>query len=184
MQTTHYTPTVLSYAQSLLELAEEQHQAPAIGEELGQFAEIMEQNPVFVKYLADPGIGSDERSKVLDNALAGKTSQLLYNFLGVMNRKGRMNLLGPIIAAYGDLYDQKYGKIEVDVTVARKLSPDELENVRKRVSDALKKDAVIHTYIDESIIGGMVLRVQDQLIDASVRGQLQAIKNQILSKKP
>jgi F-type H+-transporting ATPase subunit delta len=184
MQTTHHTPTVLSYAQSLLELAEEKNDAESVGGELGQLGEVLEQNPVFVQFLTDPGISVDERAKVLKETFGGKVSPLLFNFLGVMNIKGRMSLLGQIVSAYDDLYDQKHGKIEVDVTVAHKLTPDELENVRKRISDALKKDAVIHTYVDESIIGGMLLRVQDQLIDASVRGQLQAIKSQILSKKP
>jgi F-type H+-transporting ATPase subunit delta len=68
----------------------------------------------------------------------------------------------------------------VDVTVAQRLSPDELENVRRRVSQALGKDAVVHQYVDESIIGGLVLRVQDQLIDASVRYQLDAMKQRLL----
>ena len=184
MQTIHHTPTVLSYARSLLELAEDQNQADAIGEELVQLGQVLDANPVFVQFLADPGISVDERAKALVNTFGGKISPLMSNFLGVLNRKNKMSLLAQIVSAYGDLYDEKHGKIEVDVTVAHKLTADELENVRQRVSSALKKDAVVHTYVDESIIGGMLLRVQDQLIDASVRGQLQAIKEQILSKKP
>jgi F-type H+-transporting ATPase subunit delta len=184
MQTTHHTPTVLSYARSLLGLAEAQNQAEAIGEELVQLGQVLDANPVFVQFLADPGISTDECAKVLNDTFAGKVSPLMHNFLGVLNLKHKMSLLGQVVSAYGDLYDEKHGKIEVDVTVAHKLGTEELENVRQRVSAALKKDAVIHTYVDESIIGGMLLRVQDQLIDASVRGQLQAIKDQILSKKP
>ena len=49
------------------------------------------------------------------------------------------------------------------------------------MSQALKKDAVVHQYVDESIIGGLVLRVQDQLIDASVRHQLDAMKQRLLA---
>jgi F-type H+-transporting ATPase subunit delta len=56
--------------------------------------------------------------------------------------------------------------------------------VKQRVSAALKKDAVIHQYVDESIIGGMLLRVQDQLIDASVKSQLQAIKQKLRTMRP
>ncbi len=78
-----------------------------------------------------------------------------------------------------DLLDEKYGKIEVDVTTAHKLTADELENVRQRVSTALKRDAIIHQYVDESLIGGMLLRVQDQLIDASVKSQLEKIKQKL-----
>jgi F-type H+-transporting ATPase subunit delta len=79
------------------------------------------------------------------------------------------------------MLDEQLGKIEVDVTVAQKLSSEQLEEVRQRVSAALKKDAVVHQYVDESIIGGLVIRVQDKLIDASVKTQLAAMKQQLLS---
>jgi F-type H+-transporting ATPase subunit delta len=184
MQTIHHTPTVLSYANSLLELAEEKNESGPIGEELGQLREILDTNPTFGLFLADPAISHEERSKVLTDTFKGKVSGLLWNFLGVLNVKGRLALLPEIIAAYDDLMDEKHGKIEVDVTVAQKLSPEDLEKVRQRVSGALKKDAVVHQYVDESIIGGMLLRVQDQLIDASVKQQLQTIKQAMLRQTP
>src|SRR2546423_11910198 len=85
MQTTHHSPTTLAYAQSLLDLASEQNQAEPIGQELGQLAEIIEHNPVFAAYLADPGISNDERAKVLKDTFAGKVSPLMWNFMGVLN---------------------------------------------------------------------------------------------------
>lgn len=180
MQTIHHSPTVLAYASSLLELAEAQNQAGPIGEELNQLGEILQQNPVFSQFLADPGISHEERQRVLEDVFGGKLNPLLWNFLGVLNLKNRLRLLDQMIAAYDDLLDEKYGKIEVDVTTAHHLSPEDVEMVRQRVSQALKKDAVIHQYVDESIIGGMLLRVQDQMIDASVRSQLQAIKQKLM----
>ncbi len=181
MQTTHHTPTVLAYATSLLELADEQQLAQPIGEELDQLAEILEQNPTFALFLADPCISQEERHRVLSETFSGKINPLLWNFLGVLNLKNRLGLLGQMIAAYSDLLDEKYGKIEVDVTTAHQLSSEDLEMVRQRVSSALKKDAVVHQYVDESIIGGMILRVQDQLIDASVKAQLQAVKQKLMN---
>jgi F-type H+-transporting ATPase subunit delta len=179
MQTTHHTPTVLSYATSLLELAEEQNQFAPIGQELNQIGEILDQNPTFGLFLADPAISQAERAKVLGEIFGGKISPLLWNFIGVLNLKNRLALLAKIIPAYDDLLDEKYGKIEVDVTTAHQLSADEAEHVRQRVSAVLKKDAVIHQYVDESLIGGMLLRVQDQLIDASVKSQLETIRQRM-----
>jgi F-type H+-transporting ATPase subunit delta len=75
------------------------------------------------------------------------------------------------------------GKIEVDVTVAQRLSDAQLEEVRRKVSTALKKDAVVHQYVDEKIIGGLVLRVGDRLIDGSVKAQLDAMRRQLLTAK-
>jgi F-type H+-transporting ATPase subunit delta len=183
MQTTHHTPTVLSYATSLLELAEQQEISQPIGEELNQIGEVLEQNKSFVLYLADPSISQDARAKVLREIFGGKVNPLLWNFIGVLNLKNRLPLLGQIISAYDELLDEKHGKIEVDVTTAHQLSAEDLDMVKQRVSAALKKDAVIHQYVDESIIGGMLLRVQDQLIDASVKSQLQAIKQQMMNPR-
>jgi F-type H+-transporting ATPase subunit delta len=183
MQTTHHTPVVLSYATSLLELAEEKNEASPVGEELNQLGEILEQNPTFGIFLADPSISQAERAKVLGEVFGGKVSPLLWNFLGVLNLKNRLSLLPQIVTAYQDLLDDKYGKIEVDVTTAHPLSAEDLEEVRQRVSGALKRDAVIHQYVDESIIGGMLLRVADQLIDASVKSKLEAIKRKLMSAR-
>jgi F-type H+-transporting ATPase subunit delta len=179
MQTTHHTPTVLSFATSLLELAEEQNISDSIGQELNQIGEVLEQNPTFVLYLADPSISQDSRAGVLKDTFGDKVSPLLWNFLGVLNLKNRLPLLSQIVSAYNDLMDDKHGKIEVDVTTAHKLSADELEMVKQRVGSALKKDAVIHQYVDESLIGGMLLRVGDQLIDASVKSQLERMKQNL-----
>ncbi len=72
----------------------------------------------------------------------------------------------------------------MDVTVAQALSNKELEAVAQKVSDRLRREAIVHQYVDESIIGGLVLRVQDQLIDGSVRAQLTAMRRKLLSAKP
>ncbi len=184
MQTSHLSPTVLSYATSLLELADEQGQLQPVGEELNGVGEVLDGSPTFGEYLADPGISAEAREKVLTDVFAGKLSKLTFNFLGVLNVKGRLKLLREIVAAFDDLMDQKLGKVEVDVTVAQRLSADDLEQVRQKVGKALGKDAVVHQYVDESLIGGMVLRVGDRLVDGSVKTQLQNIRKRILSAQP
>ena len=185
MEPTHHSPTVLSYAESVLELAEEHGQSQAVGGELISIAEVLEQNPTFAQFLADPGISHAERDRVLGDAFGnGHASPLVWNFIRVLNVKAKLGLLPDIIAAYGDLYDEKHGKVEVDVTVTERLTVDALEEVRRQVGSALKKEAVVHQYVDPSLIGGMLLRVGDRLIDGSVRGQLAAIRKQMLASRP
>jgi F-type H+-transporting ATPase subunit delta len=184
MQTTHHSPTMLSYAQSLLDLASDKNQAEPIGEELGQLAQIINENPVFAAYIADPGISHEDRAKTLREVFGGKVSPLMWNFMGVLNIKRRLKDIPAISSAYDDLLDEKQGKVEVDVTVAHKLSPDQLKRAQQRISEALKREAVVHVNVDKSLIGGMMLRVQDKLIDASVRSQLQAMREQLLANRP
>src|SRR5579862_4322517 len=151
MQTTHHSVAVLAYAQSLLDLATEQNQAQPIGDELGQVRDLIEQNPTFGLYLADPAISQDKRAQLLANIFSGKVSPLLWNFLGVVNLKNQLKNLPKMAAAYKDLLDEQFGKIEVDVTTAQRLADDQLEQVRQQISSALKKDVVVHQYVQESI---------------------------------
>jgi F-type H+-transporting ATPase subunit delta len=174
-------PTVLAYAHSLLELANERGQADETGREMASVRELLEQNPTFAAFLSDPGIGAAERAATFDKLFRGRASQLVFNFLGVLNVKGRTRMLGAIAQAYNDLLDEQKGNVEVDVTVAQRLTGEQLEQVRQRVSQALGRNAVVRQYVDEDVIGGLVLRVEDRLIDASVRYQLEAMRERLLA---
>lgn len=176
-------PFVTAYAASLLELATEQKQAEAIGQDLEQLRAIVADNRTFRLYLSDPAISHTERSETLKKVFAGKISPLLNNFLGVLNEKGRLGSLTQVAEEYADLLAEQMGKVDVEVTVPSELSAQQLDDVRKQVSAALKKEAVVHQTVDSSIIGGLMLRVQDKLIDASVKTQLKAMKEQLLSSQ-
>jgi F-type H+-transporting ATPase subunit delta len=176
-------PLALAYARSLLELADERGQLEQVNEQLSSLREIVRENPTFRAYLRDPSIGENERNQLLTRVFSAQLSPLLLNFLKVMSNHGRLGSLEAVADAYDDLLDERLGKIEVDITVAQRLSGEDLELVRRRVSEALKKEAVLHLYVDESIIGGMIVRVQDQLIDSSVRAQLQAMRQRMLEAK-
>lgn len=180
----HFSAKTIAYAKTLLELASERQQAEAMAQELDQLQEIVLANPAFKTILSDPAIGSTDRTALLQRVLEGKVSPLMWNFLRVLNKRGTLKLLSEIADAYEDLLNDQMGRVEVDVTVAHKLSAQELEEVRLRVGKALRKEAVVHQYVDDSIIGGLVLRVGDQMIDASVRSQLQSMRQQLMKHRP
>jgi len=174
----------MAYAQSLLELATEQHQAEPVGQEMQQLGLIIEQNPGFREILANPSIGVQEREQLLERIFRNNVSPLVFNTLGVMNQHGRLGLLDQLVGGYGELLDEQLGKVEVDLTVAQPLTAEQTATARQRISQALGRDAVVHQYVNADIIGGMVLRVGDTLIDTSVRYQLSAMKDQLLAAAP
>jgi len=174
----------VQYARAILDLANEKKQAEPIGQEMAELANIIESNKSLGSFLGDPGISTGDRSELLNKVFRGRVSTLVFNVMGVLNSKGRLGLLHSVTQAYQELLDDQLGKIEVDVIVAQRLDAGALEQVRKRISQALKKDAVVHQYVDEKIIGGIVVRVDDQLIDASVKSQLEAMKRQLLAATP
>jgi F-type H+-transporting ATPase subunit delta len=179
--TTHFSPLALTYAQALLALANDRRLAEDVGRELEGLGSILEAEPVFREYLADPGISMSERGEALQRIFRGRVSELVYNFLGVMNSHGRLRVLDQVLTAYAELLDEQLGNVEVEVTTAQKLNTDEVEQVRQKVSQAIGKNAVLHQHVDDGIIGGLVIRVGDRVIDASVKQQLRAIRQQLLA---
>jgi len=178
---THYSPAAVSYARSLLELANEKNEAEAIGAELKQVREILDANSQFAEIAANPATGIEERGQLITRIFRGNVSSLIYNTIGVMNQHGRMALLGEMAAAYDDLLGQQLGKVDVDLTVVQKLTPEQLQRAKELLSGALKRDVVLHEYENPGILGGVVVRVGDKLIDASVKYQLSAIREQMLA---
>lgn len=182
-QITQNNASAIAYAKALLELATGKGQAEQIGAELSDIRQVLLENKSFSLYLRDPAISNDARLKVVKSIFGGRVHPLVANTMGVMSGKGRLRDLGAMCDAYDDLLDLQLGKVEVDVTVAQRLSGEDLERVRQRISAAMKRDAVVHQYVDESIIGGIIIKVKDQLIDGSVRKQLETLKKKMLAAK-
>jgi F-type H+-transporting ATPase subunit delta len=183
-----HSPVAITYAKALLELAAEQTDWAAlpeiIGHELMALRKIITDEPLVGALFSDPAIGHVERSALLDRVFKDRVSPLLLKFLQILNEKGRLNLIASMAGAYGVLLDKRQGKVEVDVTLAQRLDAQQLEQVRQRIAAALNREVVIHQYVDASIIGGLILRVQDKLIDGSVRTQLSALREKILGARP
>jgi F-type H+-transporting ATPase subunit delta len=175
---------VSRYARALLQLANESGQAEAIRGDMNGLGEVFTASPELARHLADPAVSQASRAGLLQRVFAGRVNPTVMKFLGVLNVKGRLGLLPEIIEAYDDLLEEQLGNVEVDVTVAQRLDAGQLEQVRQRVSQALGRQAVVHQYVDESIIGGLVLRVQDKLIDASVRFQLDQMRRRLMAAVP
>ncbi len=178
------SPIAIAYAQSLLELANEQKQAEPIEAELSELGKIVTDNPAASEVFINPAVSIAERAEMLGRIFRGKISPLLFNVIGVMNQHGRLGLIAELAQAYHDLLDLQLGKVEVDLIVARQLEPGELAAAQQKISVALGKNAVVHQRVDESIIGGMIVRVGDKLIDSSVKQQLATMRQQLLASAP
>jgi F-type H+-transporting ATPase subunit delta len=184
MPQAHTSLLAIAYARSVLELATAQDQAREIGQELEELGKIVDADPLFANFLANPSVGEEERGRVVAKVFGdGRVSPLVFNLLRVANRKGRLGMLRQIALAYAELLEQQMGIVEVDVTVAHRLTPEQADDVRRRVGEALKREVVLHQYVDESIIGGLVLRVEDRLLDSSVRAQLRAVRRKLLAAR-
>src|ERR1700733_3293043 len=158
---TLHSPAAVTYAKALMELAGERAENPGLpetlGGELASLRQVVVDEPAIGALFSDPSIGLEERSALIERVFANRIDPLLLKFLQVLNEKSRMGLLVHICGAYHELLDQRLGKVEVDVTAAYRMDEAQFENVRGRIAAALKRDVVMHQYVNESILGGLIL---------------------------
>lgn len=148
----------------------------------GQFEDLLEMtrtDKTFNEFLASRVIPTTEREAALKKILGGRIDELLLRFVLVVNRKDRLGHIVPIAAAYDQVVQQQFGRVEVDVVTASAIEGQQLASVKSRLGEALGKEVVVHSYTDPTMIGGVKFRIGDQLIDASVQTTLRKIRDQL-----
>lgn len=171
------------YAESLFELASKQGDAAAqdAGDELVDLVEIVRGDRRFAEFLRSPAIDTAARETTLQSLLKGRVSDLVLRFLLVANRKGRVGELEAISEAYAKLLNERFGKVEVDVfTVDGQLDDGARANLAGTLKSRLGREPVLHLYKDASMVGGVKLRIGDQLIDGSVAAKLRRMRRSLV----
>jgi len=165
------------YSRSMLNLAEKQGEAEGLLAELGELAAYLERNPEFATFLASPMIDTDERAASLKKLFRDKASHLLVDSLQVLNRKGRLALLGAVAETYRDEFQKRRGRIDVHVRTAVPLTAGLRDELRAVAAEFTGKEPVLIEEIDDAMIGGMVLRIGDQKLDATVAYRIRKLRS-------
>lgn len=173
--------TLNSYAHALLELSDARGVTDQVAGDVRDISTMIDNDPMLAKYLSDPSISHVQRRDKLDRTFNGKTADVLVGFLKLLNAKGKLGSFGGIAKAFKALLDERAGNQNVEVTVAQPLSESELEDVRIEISKKIGRHAQITQKVDESIIGGLVLKIGDKLIDGSVKTQLETMKRRLIA---
>lgn len=169
------------FAQAMLELAIAQKLEDRVYQDLEAIKAVVQSMPTFKLFLKDPSLSETEKRRVIDAAFEGKVCETVLNALRVMNRHGRLGLLVETADEYHKRLDAHLGRVKVKITSAAALDAELTEEVRQRVGKALGKTPILESKVDPGIIGGLVLQVEDKLIDGSVKKQLELIKNRMLA---
>lgn len=170
------------YAQSLYELAAADggpYRAGEIAEELEEIVRLAETDENLAGFLDSRIIPVTKKRQTIDTIFGGRASDLLVRFLKVVNDKERLSHLPEISRALTQLHWEASGKIEVELTTATELGDEELEQIKGRIRDAMGSDPVLTLKTDPRMIGGLRLRVGDQLIDASLATRLGKIRESL-----
>ncbi len=169
------------YAKSLFELAEAKGGQETLEQTQGELEDILEiarENAHFNEFLASRTLAATARGESIRKIFEGRCSDLTLRFLLLLNRKGRLSHLPAIVAAFDKLVQTSFGRVEVDVYMASPIGTDVLASIKERFQTTMGKEAIVHPYSDESMIGGIKIRVGDKLIDGSISSQLRRMKDQ------
>lgn len=169
--------TAKRYAQALFAIAGEKNATEAWLAELTQAQEALE-DPTVRAYLDTPRVGTGEKLGVVTQLLEGR-EPLVASMVGLLTERHALASLGAVTEAYGELLNQQLGRVRAEVTTATAISSDQQKKLSAALGTSLGKEIVLQAHEDPEIIGGIVVRVGDQIIDGSVRTKLAAMKQRL-----
>lgn len=167
------------YAEALYEVAVREDAVDKIENELKSINEVLSSSPELKKILFHPRITAAEKREVLHNLFAGRVSELTLNFLDVVVDHRREAFIEDMVLVFTDMANKARNVSDVQVTSAVELTDDERERLLKVLEGATGKKIRASYVVDPSLIGGLVVRIGDRIIDGSVRTRLNALREQL-----
>jgi F-type H+-transporting ATPase subunit delta len=169
------------FAAALFELADQEGQLEDWGAALGGVVGLLDEEEGIRHFLETPQVETGEKKKVLREALEGRVpTQVLHFLLMVVDRR-RQRFLGAMAEEYRRLLDERLGRAHVEVSVARELDDAEVDELRRRLSGILGKEAVPHVQVRPELMGGIVFKSEDMIYDGSIRRRLERMKQRLLA---
>ena len=173
-------PSVQRYANALFQLSKEAKVVDSVSNDLKNLKDIINNDEKFLSLVKNPSVSKSGKSGVF-NTIAKKMelSKLTTNFIGVIIRKNRINYLLDIINSFDNLIASLRGEKSAMVTSATKLTDAEVKDIKIKLKEKFDADFIINLKIDPKLIGGLKIQVGSQMIDSSIKNQLQLLKEKM-----
>lgn len=170
-----------TYGEALVELAVEEDKASEMLEEIQSVREILKDNPEFCKLMLHPGIAKQEKLQLVDNIFSGKTSDDLTGFIRVVVDKERFKEIDSIFQYFIDKVKEMQGIGVVYVQTPISLDEKSKADVKAKILETTDYKSLEMNYeVDESLIGGMIIRIGDRVVDSSIRSRLNDLTKELL----
>jgi F-type H+-transporting ATPase subunit delta len=166
------------YARALFEVAQERDILDVVREQLGQFAEALDENRDLAVFFFSPYFSTEEKKDGLGRLIEGAEETFL-NFLETLVERHRMPAVFRIRARYEQLWDEANQLLPVQVTTAIALDEATVESIGRRVGEQTGRTVELSSTVDPEILGGLVLRVGNFILDASLRNRLNQLRKQL-----
>ncbi len=168
------------YAQAVFEMADQQGTLDRWERDLAALAGAFD-DPAVAAYFDSPQVPTAQKQETANQLMGADAQPLARNLIGLLLERGRLGLFPKLYLDFHDRMLERQGIAVGEVTTAVPLSPEEMALVRRRLGVVVGKDIEIRAHVDPAIIGGIVARVGDQLIDGSVIGQLRKLRERLVT---
>ncbi len=166
------------YARSLFDVAQERGVADGVRDQLGQLADAMHANRDMAIFFFSPYFSTAEKKEGLRRAVTG-ADPFFQNFLDALIERHRMPAIFRIRARFDKLWDEANRKLPVEVTSAITLDPATVKSIGERIGSQTGQQVELTSSVDPEILGGIVLRVGNFILDASIRNRLNQLRKQV-----
>ena len=166
------------YARSLFEVAQEHDKLDEVRDQIGQFADALGESRELQTFFFSPYFSTEEKKDGLHRALDGADPAII-NFLETLLERHRMPVIFRIRAEYGRLWDSENQLLPVEVTSAVDLDDATVKSIGERIGEQTGQRVELTSKVDPAILGGIVLRVGNSILDASIKHRLDQLRKHV-----
>lgn len=175
------TKAARRYATALLEIAKEQGKVDEVLEDVKLIQETLEGSKELIVFLKSPVIKYDKKQNALKEIFSQRVKDITNLFLALLARKNRVQLLDQIAEAFVQKYNEYAGIIEIDVYTAFEMDENQKEKLHGALVDKTKMKVEMIFHQDDSLMGGIAVRIDDTVIDGTVKHKLAELEHQFMS---
>ncbi|MCD7807142.1 MAG: F0F1 ATP synthase subunit delta [Lachnospiraceae bacterium] len=169
-----------TYGDALFDLAMEENRPDELWQESEDVLRALTENPDFSSLMSHPGVTGEEKLQVVETVFRGRVSDTMTGFLLLVTEKDRFGELPAILRYFIDRVKEEKRIGVAYVTTAASLDQNGREKVEKRLLETTSYEKMeMHFAVDETLIGGMVIRIGDRVVDSSVRTKIEELKRQL-----
>ncbi|MFN3273898.1 MAG: F0F1 ATP synthase subunit delta [Paracoccus sp. (in: a-proteobacteria)] len=166
------------YAQAVFDIAREEGQIDTLARETDELAAALDDSPELRELISSPKYARDDQARAI-GAIAARMglSPVMANTLQLMARNRRLFVLPQLAARLAELIAVERGEVTADVTSAIALTDEQQDRLKTTLAEKSGKTVKLNTRVDETLIGGMIVKLGSQMIDSSVRSKLSSLQN-------
>jgi F-type H+-transporting ATPase subunit delta len=166
------------YARSLFEVASDQGRLDEVRSQLGEFADAMDASRELQTFFFSPYFSTQEKEDGLDRTVSG-ADEIVVNFLKLLIENHRMPVIFRVRRAYDELWEQENRLLPVQVTSAVELDRATVSQIGDRIAEQTGQKVDLSAVVEPEILGGIVVRVGNTVLDASIRNRLEQLRKQV-----